>query len=193
MKIDIITSVVDGLAEVPVLKINGKIVNDFDWFNFDWDAYDFAKVAWNGQSEVTQEQAKKLHSKLIKEEKRDDLVHKIVTLRNDWSEEEMIESGYNNTGHMVSHLSRMPVKDLEEILSIAEENKKLIEDNYNWAAKEAEKIKDKQMKKITIPICFYEDENGNKVYDFETMANEFENELNNLTNCVVMCSIEETK
>ena len=64
------------------------------------------------------------------EEKRDDLVHKIVTLRNDWSQEEMIESGYNNTGHMVSHLSRMPVKRLEEILSITEkiEDKKIIEE-----------------------------------------------------------------
>ena len=47
--------------------------------------------------------------------------------------------------------------------------------------------------KIQIPICFYEDENGNKVYDFEAMAEEFENELSNLTQCVVMCSIEEGK
>ena len=69
MKIDIITSVVDGLAEVPVLKIDGKIVNDFDWFNFDWDAYDFVEVAWNGTGNLTQEQAHELHSKLIKEDK----------------------------------------------------------------------------------------------------------------------------
>ena len=27
---------------------------------------------------------------------------------------------------------------------------------------------------IQIPIYYYEDDNGNKVYDFEEMANEFE-------------------
>ena len=48
-------------------------------------------------------------------------------------------------------------------------------------------------KKIQIPICFYEDENGKKIYDVETMANEFENELSKLTQCVVMCSILENE
>tara|TARA_R110000824_G_scaffold396625_2_gene598324 strand:- start:580 stop:753 length:174 start_codon:yes stop_codon:yes gene_type:complete len=45
--------------------------------------------------------------------------------------------------------------------------------------------------KIEIPICFYEDDDGNKVYDLEAMAEEFENELSKLTQCVVMCSIKE--
>ena len=33
---------------------------------------------------------------------------------------------------------------------------------------------------IEVPICFYEDDDGNKVYDYETMAEEFENELSKL-------------
>ena len=54
------------------------------------------------------------------EEKRDDLVFKITSLRNGWSQEEMHKAGYRNTGDMVSHLSKMPVKKLKEILSITE-------------------------------------------------------------------------
>ena len=46
-------------------------------------------------------------------------------------------------------------------------------------------------KKIEIPICFYINDNGDKVYDLEAMAEEFENELSKLTQCVVMCSIKE--
>ena len=34
--------------------------------------------------------------------------------------------------------------------------------------------------KIEIPICFYEDDDGNKVYDLEAMAEEFEYELSKL-------------
>ena len=47
-------------------------------------------------------------------------------------------------------------------------------------------------KKIEVPICFYIDDKGNKVYDFEAMTEEFEMELSNLDeNVVVMCSVEE--
>ena len=43
---------------------------------------------------------------------------------------------------------------------------------------------------IVVPIMYYIDEDGNKVYDFEEMANHFENELSKLDeNVVVMCSI----
>ena len=50
---------------------------------------------------------------------------------------------------------------------------------------------DKVMEKIEIGIYYYVDDKGNKVYDIEEMANEFENKLSELTNCVVMCSVEE--
>ena len=44
---------------------------------------------------------------------------------------------------------------------------------------------------IQIPIYYYEDDNGNKVYDFEEMANEFEQKLSELDEtAVVMCSVE---
>ena len=43
--------------------------------------------------------------------------------------------------------------------------------------------------KIKVPICFYIDDDGNKVYDLEEMAEEFERQLSELTECVVMCSI----
>jgi hypothetical protein len=29
--------------------------------------------------------------------------------------------------------------------------------------------------KIEVPVCFYEDDNGNKVFDLEAMAEEFQN------------------
>ena len=45
--------------------------------------------------------------------------------------------------------------------------------------------------KIEIPICFYRDENGNKYYDYEAMAEEFENKLSKITGVTVMCSVSE--
>lgn len=46
--------------------------------------------------------------------------------------------------------------------------------------------------KIEIPIIYYTDaETNEKVYDFEEMANEFENMLSRITKASVMCSIVE--
>ena len=53
-------------------------------------------------------------------------------------------------------------------------------------------IKDKFYKnhnKIEVPICFYENDNGNKVYDLEAMTEEFENELSNIVGVTIMCTI----
>jgi len=45
---------------------------------------------------------------------------------------------------------------------------------------------------IQIPIYYYEDDNGNRVYDYEEMTNEFENKLSMLNqDVVVMCSVED--
>ena len=44
---------------------------------------------------------------------------------------------------------------------------------------------------IEVPICFYEDDDGNKVYDYETMAEEFENRLSKIVGVTVMCSVSE--
>ena len=44
---------------------------------------------------------------------------------------------------------------------------------------------------IQIPIYYYEDEGGNKVYDYESMAEEFENELSKIVGATVMCSVSE--
>ena len=49
----------------------------------------------------------------------------------------------------------------------------------------------KNHKKIEIPICFFTDDDGNKVYDLEVMAEEFENELSKLTRVTIMCSISD--
>ena len=49
----------------------------------------------------------------------------------------------------------------------------------------------KYHEKIEIPICFYKDENGDKVYDYEAMAEEFENRLSKITKVTVMCSVSE--
>ena len=66
MKIEIITSVVDGLmSDDPVIKIDGKIVKDFDW-----DVYDHEDIApyIGGLDNATQEQAEKQHNKLMEVE-----------------------------------------------------------------------------------------------------------------------------
>tara|TARA_R100000458_G_C8261609_1_gene237057 strand:+ start:300 stop:458 length:159 start_codon:yes stop_codon:yes gene_type:complete len=44
---------------------------------------------------------------------------------------------------------------------------------------------------VKVPIRFYTDDEGNKVYDYEAMAEEFENKLNKITKVTVMCSISE--
>ena len=49
----------------------------------------------------------------------------------------------------------------------------------------------KNHKKIEIPICFYTDDEGNKVYDYEVMAEEFENRLSEIVGVTVMCSVSE--
>ena len=49
----------------------------------------------------------------------------------------------------------------------------------------------KNHNKIEIPICFYEDDDGNKVFDLEAMAEEFENELSKVVGVTVMCSVYE--
>ena len=45
--------------------------------------------------------------------------------------------------------------------------------------------------KIEVPICFYKDDEGNKVYDYEAMAEEFENRLSKIVGVTVMCSVSE--
>ena len=50
---------------------------------------------------------------------------------------------------------------------------------------------EKIMSNIEIGIYYYEDEDGNKVYDYEEMANEFENKLSEITGVTLMCSLSE--
>jgi hypothetical protein len=48
------------------------------------------------------------------------------------------------------------------------------------------------MSKIEVGIYYHENEDGNKVYDYEEMADEFEKELSMLDqNVVVMVSVED--
>ena len=49
----------------------------------------------------------------------------------------------------------------------------------------------KNHNKIEIPICFYEDDDGNKVFDLEAMAEEFQNELTKVVGVTIMCSVSE--
>ena len=53
------------------------------------------------------------------------------------------------------------------------------------------KRKDKMKDKIEIPVCYYEDDNGNKVYDLEEMAEEFEIKLSEITGRAIICSATE--
>ena len=65
MKIKIITSVNEGLGEEPIIMIDGKIVADFEHYHFDWDGYDHDTKCIQGGEECTEEEAFKLHEKLI--------------------------------------------------------------------------------------------------------------------------------
>ena len=49
------------------------------------------------------------------------------------------------------------------------------------------------MKQIKIKIHYYKDNNGNKVYDCEAIAEEFENKLSEIMGVTVMCSILKDK
>ena len=71
-------------------------------------------------------------------------------------------------------------KNVDNIVSTdVELNEDVMEDFYKYH------------EKMMIPICFYKDENGEKVYDYEAMAEEFENRLSKVTNVTVMCSVSE--
>lgn len=55
-------------------------------------------------------------------------------------------------------------------------------------------MKDKERETIQIPIIYFVDEDGNKVYDFEEMSDHFEDELGKLDESViVMCAVEEAR
>jgi len=53
-------------------------------------------------------------------------------------------------------------------------------------------MKEIAVNQIVLPTYYVVDEDGNITYDFEMMAEEFENELSKLDDSVVvMCSVEE--
>ena len=82
------------------------------------------------------------------------------------------------------------IKELETELYFKYRNEKVTEHSN----KNVDKVVDnfyKNHQKIEIPICFYKDDNGEKVYDYEVMAEEFENRLSKVTKATVMCSVSE--
>ena len=97
-----------------------------------------------------------------------------------------------------------PGMEMIELIEMYEEEKKMKKDKKdvdnnvdNIVSTDIEINEDvmedfyKYHEKIEIPICFYEDDNGERVYDYEAMAEEFENRLNKITKTTVMCSISE--
>ena len=76
--------------------------------------------------------------------------------------------------------NKITKKDNDFVVSTdVELNEDVVEDFYRYH------------EKIEIPICFYKDKNGEKVYDYEVMAEEFENRLSKITGATVMCSVSE--
>ena len=76
--------------------------------------------------------------------------------------------------------NKITKKDNDFVVSTdVELNEDVMEDFYRYH------------EKIEIPICFYKDDNKEKVYDYEAMAEEFENRLSKITNVTVMCSVSE--
>ena len=47
------------------------------------------------------------------------------------------------------------------------------------------------MEKIEIPVLYYIDDKGNRVCDVEEMTIIFQAKLNELTDCFVICSVDE--
>ncbi len=79
-----------------------------------------------------------------------------------------------------------------------EKMKKNVNNNVNNSVSTDEELNEDVMEdfykyheKIEIPICFYEDDNGERVYDYEAMAEEFENRLSKIVGVTVMCSVSE--
>ena len=65
-------------------------------------------------------------------------------------------------------------------------------DRHLKSANDWDSKKEDLEKEIKVPIYFYIDNKGNKVYDVEEMANIFEQKLNNIvTGSTVICSIKE--
>ena len=84
----------------------------------------------------------------------------------------------------LDNLSKKDKKDVDNnvdniVSTDVELNEDVMEDFYKYH------------EKMMIPICFYKDENGEKVYDYEAMAEEFEKALSKVTKATVMCSISE--
>ena len=76
--------------------------------------------------------------------------------------------------------NKITKKDNDFVVSTdVELNEDVMEDFYRYH------------EKIEIPICFYKDDNKEKVYDYEAMAEEFENRLSKVTKATVMCSVSE--
>ena len=76
--------------------------------------------------------------------------------------------------------NKITKKDNDFVVSTdVELNEDVMEDFYRYH------------EKIEIPICFYEDDNGERVYDYEAMAEEFENRLSKIVGVTVMCSVSE--
>lgn len=65
-----------------------------------------------------------------------------------------------------------------------------LEDAYKYIRQRT--MKNNNEETIEIPMLYHIDEKtGEKIYDLEEMANEFENKLSKLTQSTVMCSILE--
>ena len=61
--------------------------------------------------------------------------------------------------------------------------------NYKKGNNMTNKVTKKET--IEIPLYYYENKDGNKIYDFEEMTNEFEQKLSELDKtAIVMCSVE---
>ena len=48
----------------------------------------------------------------------------------------------------------------------------------------------KNHEKIEVPICYFIDNDGTRIYDYDSMAEEFENRLSKVTGVTVMCYID---
>ena len=97
-----------------------------------------------------------------------------------------------------------PGMEMIELIEMYEEEKKMKKDKKdvdnnvdNIVSTDTELNEDvvedfyRYHEKIEIPICFYKDDNGEKVYDYEAMAEEFENRLSKIVGVTVMCSVSE--
>lgn len=121
----------------------------------------------------------------------------IVDRADEYKEEE-IENAVDMGMYEPNAELRRAAEEYVKLMSETQIDEALVEHNAHEEGFDTDNFEDYQHDKLekgstylSVPVNFYIDDDGNKVYDFEGMADQFENQLSELDDSVVvMCSVE---